>query len=342
VQQSQQLLVWGGTDAATGGAETFFADGAIYDADAGTWRSMAPSPIAARAYGTAVWTGGELFVWGGRGATGLLGDGALYNPATDSWRMIGDLAAPSPRAGYVAALAGSDVIVHSGDCGAGACTDGARFTPTMNVWAAMQANPGAGNPAFAFTGTALLEFAGRGSMACGGGANALDSLSIYDAAMNQWQTSAATAGVPAARWFGGPSDCTSRAWPGPWTGSAMFVWGGMSPAGLASGGGLYVPTRDAWTAPAAAPAALASGVFLPVVVWTGSRILGWSVVDASGPQDIVFQYDPVGDAWATPTYSGAPTPVFDGAALGWTGRELIVWGGLTGGGVSGLGGRLAP
>ncbi len=40
---------------------------------------------ADRAGHTAVWTGSEMIVWGGQDFSGFLGDGARYNPTTDSW-----------------------------------------------------------------------------------------------------------------------------------------------------------------------------------------------------------------------------------------------------------------
>jgi hypothetical protein len=56
---------------------------------------MAPSPLAGRIGALSVWTGNQLFIWGG-GVKGEqvgnggapLHDGALYDPKSDSWRTI--------------------------------------------------------------------------------------------------------------------------------------------------------------------------------------------------------------------------------------------------------------
>jgi hypothetical protein len=54
-----------------------------------SWRQLAASPLAARVGHSAVWTGGELLIWGG-GPIGArpLADGAAYDPAADRWRRL--------------------------------------------------------------------------------------------------------------------------------------------------------------------------------------------------------------------------------------------------------------
>jgi hypothetical protein len=79
-------------------------------------------------------------------------------------------------------------------------------------------------------------------------------------------------------------------------------------------------------------------------VWTGSRILGWSEATAAAtPINVVYTYDPVANTWTQSVPAGAPPAVFEGAAFGWTGNELIVWGGRTSASAfSNQGGRYAP
>lgn len=90
-----EFVVWGGFSGNKVDGGTF-ADGAAYDPAAGTWRTLAPSPLGPRARHAAVWTGTEMVVWGGAaekfGVGGLL-DGAAYDPASDRWRPI----APAPE-----------------------------------------------------------------------------------------------------------------------------------------------------------------------------------------------------------------------------------------------------
>jgi hypothetical protein len=85
-----EWVVWGGVD-----HDVDLADGAAYDPATGTWRVLAESPLSPR-HASGVWTGTEMIVaagWsGGDPDTGnnafALGDGAAYDPATDTWRRI--------------------------------------------------------------------------------------------------------------------------------------------------------------------------------------------------------------------------------------------------------------
>jgi hypothetical protein len=101
----EELLVWGGADARQ---ERFFGDGAAYDPENGTWRTLPEPPIGARAP-LSVWTGDELVVWG----TGLRmhprpRDGAAYDPATNSWRTISE--APIELTDATAVWTGREMI----------------------------------------------------------------------------------------------------------------------------------------------------------------------------------------------------------------------------------------
>jgi hypothetical protein len=127
-----ELVVWSGY------GSTALADGAAYDPAVDIWRTLPPAPIPARQQMTSVWTGRELFVWGGiRFDVGraTVADGALYDPATNSWRAV----EPSPlvaRWGAIGAWTGDEIVVVGGfgPSAPGAPdepprADGARFTP---------------------------------------------------------------------------------------------------------------------------------------------------------------------------------------------------------------------
>lgn len=112
-----EMLVWGGH----GASGTDSNDGGRYDPAADRWRPVstagAPSPRSGFA---AVWTGRELIIWGGLGLApgqtlhGPLGDGAAYDPATDTWRPLSRRGAPSPRWPHVTAWTGAELIVWGG------------------------------------------------------------------------------------------------------------------------------------------------------------------------------------------------------------------------------------
>ena len=79
------------------------------------WTKLDPPPlVAARA--TSVWTGTQLFYWGGDSGYGgtVHGDGAIYDPAADAWQNLPEspLSARSSAAGV---WTGTEVIVWGGD-----------------------------------------------------------------------------------------------------------------------------------------------------------------------------------------------------------------------------------
>jgi hypothetical protein len=88
VWTGKEAIYWGGRSG--GQTDTrFFADGAAYDPSAGRWRRIAPAPLSARSGHTAVWTGREMVIWGGRADQGrTLSDGAAYDPARDRWHRL--------------------------------------------------------------------------------------------------------------------------------------------------------------------------------------------------------------------------------------------------------------
>jgi hypothetical protein len=88
----------------------------------------------ARIEHTAVWTGGEMIVWGGvDDAINYLNTGGKYDPATDSWTATSTTNAPTPRIAHTAVWAGSEMIVWGGFDGTLANT-GARYNPATNSW----------------------------------------------------------------------------------------------------------------------------------------------------------------------------------------------------------------
>ncbi len=75
-----------------------------------------PLAPAARKNPLAVWSGSELIVWGGEGASGeSLRDGGRYDPATNSWSAMSRLGAPASAAnGAFAHLHGDEMLIWNG------------------------------------------------------------------------------------------------------------------------------------------------------------------------------------------------------------------------------------
>ena len=57
-----------------------------------------------------MWTGSEMIVWGGGGAS-FANTGGRYNPSTDSWTATSTTNAPSARFAHTAVWTGSEMIV---------------------------------------------------------------------------------------------------------------------------------------------------------------------------------------------------------------------------------------
>src|SRR5207253_8383836 len=81
-----------------------------------TWSSLIDLP-ARRANHTAVWTGSEMIVFGGRNYELPVGTGDRYNPATDTWSKVSLTNAPIPRYNHTAVWSGTEMIVWGGYTG---------------------------------------------------------------------------------------------------------------------------------------------------------------------------------------------------------------------------------
>jgi hypothetical protein len=104
----------------------------------GSARSASPNPLwtgisadngpSPRYDHTAVWTGTEMLVWGGQsyrsrtsaGGTGdileycVRNDGARFDPATNRWRPLSGMQAPSVRLEYASTWTGREFIIWGG------------------------------------------------------------------------------------------------------------------------------------------------------------------------------------------------------------------------------------
>jgi hypothetical protein len=67
----------------------------------GDWHVGAPAPIATRTEHIAVWIDNRMLVWGGESRRGSSPEGALYDPAHDTWEVV-----PKAPEGAVSATAG--------------------------------------------------------------------------------------------------------------------------------------------------------------------------------------------------------------------------------------------
>jgi N-acetylneuraminic acid mutarotase len=325
VWTGQRMVVWGGQ--ANNGDR--LASGGRYDPATNTWTPTSSGgplpPSSSTVDSAAVWTGNEMLVWGGLESN----VGWRYNLALDHWAPMSSVGAPSARVGHSADWTGQSMVILGGNTGS--VITGGRYDPISDTWqpttsvAAPVQRYGA---AHAWTGSVVVIWSGR--TLGPGGQEYSASGARYDPAGDTWLTMSGT-GVPGPR-------SNARA---VWTGDRFVVWGGLYFSGDLNTGGRYDPVHDTWesTSLVGAP----SGRQGHTIVWTGSRAIVW------GGRDIIAAtnfndgglYDPVNDSW-TPTFqvTAPPTRYFHTAV--WTGRKMIVWGGVTTSSQPLLGGLYTP
>jgi|GEM_PF-5976019 len=247
------MLIWGGyvpgTDPTTQ-LPTYFAQntGARYTPGSGTWQAINTIGVPSRRYRhTAVWSGDHMIIWGGYGGEVLpssyteLSDGALYDPATDSWQLTSSVNAPVSRQLHTAVWSGGRMIVWGGSRLAGPLihteylNSGGAYYPATDSWSATSlvgAPDARDRHAAVWTGSEMIVWGGEipvdayfGTMP-----TAVGTGGRYNLNANSWTaTVVANAPIPALSSL--PPDAV-------WTGSEMFVWaGGIS----SSVGGRYAP-----------------------------------------------------------------------------------------------------
>lgn len=284
------------------------------------WRRLAGSPLSPRLGHGAVWTGGELLIWGGGPPGGrAVADGAAYDPATDRWRPL----PPAPLAGrsyHAAVWTGTEMLIWGGfQIGRGrrfgaALADGAAYRPATRSWRPIPRAPLGGDTAL-WSGSELLVF-GR----AGGGATARLGAAAWDPRGGSWRR-LATSPLPAGNEF------------------AVVLAGGTLAAFTytdserACHGGLYDLAADRWRT---LPECPLLPIMYPQPIWTGSRIV---LLTSGGPDwadggevnpwpERVYTngiYDPATDRWERPAARSDSLQSGGGGQAVWTGREVLMW-----------------
>lgn len=325
----------------------------------GTWlptsTTNAPSP---RNDATAIWTGQEMIVWGGYGASvgAYINNGGRYNPVTDSWQAISTLNAPAPCSQVDSIWTGQEMIVWCGRLSIEGYKGG-RYDPTTDTWTPMSTLNAPGGRSYStviWTGTEMIVWGGYGTAY-------LNSGRRYNPSTDTWQLVSQT-GAPAPRMHHTAV----------WTGTEMLVWGGDGGpfAFIGDTGGSYDPVTDTWSN-------ISSSGFLynklgHVANWSGAEMVVWhgntnsgrynpatnhwnqiaslnALVDRQSPlsnwtesQMVVWgggnlnsggSYSPVADSWNLMTFTNAPSGRSGGVSV-WAGTVFIVWGGLDTSGVA--------
>jgi len=338
VWTGKEFIVWGGDT--PGRVSRFFGDGAAYDPATNSWRKLPPSPLTPRAFVAAVWTGNELFIYGGDDTEAGLyahraSDGALYDPATRTWRTL----PPSPLgalSGATAMWTGHDVVVLGGQGPRFRMSlEAVAFNPATDAWRRLPSLPTPAAPvhyestifgvdAVAAGDTVYAWVLGQDTRTTHGsngttilGRPYIEFLRL-DRGASSWarvkdQLPSST-GVQTPLWTGRELLLPA---------SQNYCGNASCPATLEAPGHRYDPAAGAWRPMSLAPRPDVGWA----AVWTGSALLR---VDGgvetggphgrTGPGDLLA-WDPSTDRWLR-----LPSARFGGETAVWCGDRLIVWG----------------
>jgi hypothetical protein len=297
-----ELIVSGLTGTPPASTEAAIA----YDPAKRRWRRLAAPPATGNyCRRSAVWTGEEMLVWACRLTA--------YDPRQDTWRLLPR--PPAPGAGIVV-WTGRELLGWGGGCCGDALAGGEAYDPDTGKWRRLADSPLAPEqqPLGAWTGHELVLFVS--------GISALDGkpfqdelarAAAYDPRSDTWRR---IAPLPEAR----------RGATAVWDGREVLVVGGRDGHGSPTGLGFaYNPSTNGWRR----LPVMESGRIAAVTAWTGSRLLVWGGDlgrDALAVARSGFAFDPQTDRWSRLPRSPLRGRLAPAAV--WTGRELLVWGGL--------------
>jgi hypothetical protein len=278
------LVAVGFLVAGCGGQRPSSADSQSTTGAAESWKSVPtgwsslPKPPFARARAVSVWTGRELFYWGGDTDHGGVGhaDGAAYDPASRTWHRLpsGPL---SGRSSAAAVWTGKEVLIWGGGRDGGDLNDGAAFDPAGGEWRALAPSPLSPRTPVAsvWTGSEMVVW-GDDSRSAG---DPHHEGAAYDPAADRWRQ------LPSA-----PLELNQAG--AIWTGEEMIVFGsrldGNNRADTEHAQGMaYDPEANVWRVIAGYPLSPQAST----VLWTGKEMIAWDYELEAGA------YDPAGDTW---------------------------------------------
>ncbi len=180
-----ELIMWGG-----GGDDYVTADGYAFDTNSREWRPIPDGPLSARSEPASAWTGRELLIWGGRteccdGSTTLMGDGAAFDPTTETWRPLAP--APIEARSPFSAWTGDELLVWGSQDRDVRYSDGAAYNPATDTWRRIADGPiEITDGTAAWTGNEMLVF---GAALHGGNVPESETAigASYDPDTDSWQ-----------------------------------------------------------------------------------------------------------------------------------------------------------
>jgi N-acetylneuraminic acid mutarotase len=163
VWSGSEMIAWGGYF--YDGSDHYLDTGGRYDPITDSWTATTTANApAGRDQHTAVWTDGEMIIWGGFAfPLNYFNTGGRYNPITDSWTATSITNAPDGRYGHTAVWTGNDMIVWGGGSIVNFFDTGGRYNPGTNSWAATNttnAPTGRVSHTAVFTGSEMIVWGG--------------------------------------------------------------------------------------------------------------------------------------------------------------------------------------
>lgn len=137
------MIIWGGLGNSSRHFPPVLARGYAFEPNEEKWAPLASRNEPLPRFGhTAIWTGKEMLVWGGKGAgQKVFGSGARYHPTTQQWKNIANKLAPSQRFNHTAVWTGKEMIIWGGQSNAGLLSTGAAYNPATDKWRKLPAGP---------------------------------------------------------------------------------------------------------------------------------------------------------------------------------------------------------
>ena len=340
-----EMIVWGGCesnwlpDYDPDPCHTYINTGGKYIPSLDTWSlsAMNYAPLGRKNH-TAVWTGEEMIIWGGRVPYyNFLNTGGKYYRSQE-WSETLASSAPEARYYHSAAWTGVEMIIWGGANGdspnSSGLNTGGRYNPGLDSWMPTSVidapEPRIWHTAI-WTGTEMIiwggfDWKGNSTFSTGG---------RYNPTTDTWIDTSTTNAAQAR------SNHTVI-----WTGTKMIVWGGESSPeswGVINTGGRYDPETNIWASTTTANAPEARSWHTSI--WTGTEMIVWGGADGGGPWNSYFntggRYNPNTDSWISTSTIIAPDPRRNHTAI-WTGMEMIIWGGWSVNGIFNTGGRYDP
>lgn len=296
-----KFVVWGGVNAAN---SAYRSDGAMFDPALNTWTPMSASPLSARDYYAAVWSGSKIYYIGGHNGSSHKSF-VSFDPVANTWETLPDLRRPTDQASGI--WTGSKVFYWGGGDGAVARSDGELYNPATRTWTPVAE---AGEPSAridqsaVWTGSEIILWGGRN------GGTYYNDGKRYNPQTDTW--------LPMAT---GPSSRALHS--AVWTGKEMIVWGGNNGGTpWETSGGRYDPVINDWVL-------MDSGVIRGkrghATVWTGKEMIVWAGDFHGDWTETGARYDPFSNTWT----EMATLPPKNGLmSYVWTGKEMLIFGGL--------------